>query len=160
MYLILALLIDAYKNDFPLKDHEGFWDWLNLVASTFNIYIPEKVKEEIERKSDGLSEHLHTLTNLKKVPTRNATSFLKQVLEAYGTLDEHDLEKLDGKADPYVIAHALCLGAAVVTSEKPDSNPDKIKPSRKKIPDVCDNLEGVVCISYPRFLWQMHAIIQ
>jgi len=42
-------LIHAYRYDFPPDgDHGGFWEWLDELAQSFDIFIPEKVLEEIK----------------------------------------------------------------------------------------------------------------
>jgi hypothetical protein len=63
-----------------------------------------------------------------------------------------ELEIFDKRADAYLIAHGLDLGATIVTNEV--SSPNKTAPLKKKIPDICRTM-GVGCIRYPRFLWEM-----
>ena len=82
----------------------------------------------------------------------DALLHIGQVLNAYGPLTDVALEELNEKADPYLIAHALALGAAVVTNEA--SHPGTTNPLNKHIPDICSYL-GIACIRYPRFLWEM-----
>ena len=146
-------LIHAYRYDFPPDgNHGGFWEWLDALAGTIDIYIPEKVYKEIKDGNDKLADLLDGLNNLKNQPTTAALSHINKVLGAYGQLTEIDLEIIDKKADPYVIAHAIELKAIVVTNEIPE--PGRTVPRNKKIPDICSTLK-VPCVRYPRFIWEM-----
>ncbi|MFC1860762.1 DUF4411 family protein [Chloroflexota bacterium] len=145
--------IHAYNYDFPPGgDHAGFWDWLNDLGSTVDIVIPEKVFKEIKDGNDGLDELILTLDNIIHQPTKGCLPYLPTVLPAYGMLTETDLEIFDRKADQYVIAHAIELGATVVTNEVRE--PGRTAPRNKKFPDICDRL-GVNYMRYPHFIWEM-----
>ena len=148
-------LIHAYRDDFPPEgEHSDFWNWLNNIGSHEGIIIPEKVFEELSKKTDGLNKFLTKYPNLKNEPTVNCLSILPKVLSTYGDLSDVDLEMLERKADPYVISHAMTLNATVVSCEV--SKPYKIGVN-KKIPDICDALD-ISFESYPRFLWRMRGI--
>jgi len=147
------VFIHAYKYDFPPSgDHAGFWDWLDALGETVNIVIPEKVFKEIKDGNDGLDELILTLENIIHQPTKGCLPYIPDVLRAYGTLTETDLEIIDSKADPYVIAHAIELKATVVTNEIRE--PGRTAPRNKKIPDICDRLD-VNYMRYPHFIWEM-----
>ncbi|MFH0768090.1 MAG: DUF4411 family protein [Chloroflexota bacterium] len=156
MYIIDSdSLIHAYRDDFPPKgDHSNFWTWLDNIGNHEGIIIPEKVIEELNRKTDGLCDFLKKYPNLKTEPTVNCLAILPKVLYVYGSLSDVDLERLERKADPYVISHAMTLKATVISSEV--SQPYKIGVN-KKIPDICGAL-NVLFESYPRFLWRMRGI--
>lgn len=153
MYVIDSdALITAFRHDFPPdKDPSTFWDWLSQMNKERKIVVPEKVFEEIEDGTDDLHSFLANDKNIKKEPTSKAMPYLPRVIKSYGELAETDLEELEKKADPYLIAHALDLSASVITNEttKPDA-----APHNKKIPDIC-LLNGIKCIRYPRFLWDI-----
>jgi hypothetical protein len=72
-------------------------------------------------------------------------------LAAYGAppLDEAEIEALE--ADPYLVAHALAAGGAVVTNEIPSN---ATLPKNKRIPAVCRAL-GLPCLTLPAFMWEM-----
>lgn len=147
------VLIHAYRYDFPPDGDHGFWEWLNTLADTTDIIIPQSVLAEINEGNDNLSNLLKQLNNLKHEDTLNCMVEITPVLSAYGDLSEIDMEIIGAKADPYVIAHAINLQGTVVTNEIPQ--PGLTNPRKKKIPDICNTL-GVNCIRYPRFIWQMH----
>ncbi|MDD5288483.1 MAG: DUF4411 family protein [Dehalococcoidales bacterium] len=147
-------LIHAYRYDFPPDgNHGGFWTWLNALAQTVDIVIPESVIREINAGNDGLAALLHQLTNLKNEASLNCIRTIPQVLQAYGDLTEIDMDFIGNKADPYVIAHAIDMNATVVTNEIPQ--PGLTIPRNKKIPDICASLH-VNYVRYPHFIWEMH----
>lgn len=156
MYIFDSVaLIHAYRDDFPPEgEHSHFWNWLDNIGNHEGIIIPEKVFDELSKKTDGLNKFLTKYPNLKNEPTVNCLPILPRVLSTYGELSDVDLERLDRKADPYVIAHAIMLNATVVSSEV--SEPYKTGVN-KKIPDICDTLD-ISFESYPRFLWRMRGI--
>jgi hypothetical protein len=148
-------LIHAYRDDFPPEgEHGDFWNWLDNIGSQEGIIIPESVREELGRKTDGLKEFLTKYPNLKNEPTVNCFPVLTEVLSAYGDLSDVDVEILETRADPYVISHSMILNATVVSCEV--SEPYKIG-INKKIPDICDALD-ISFESYPHFLWRMRGI--
>jgi hypothetical protein len=146
-------LIHAYRYDFPPKgNHSGFWEWLDQLAQSYDIVIPESVFNEIKEGNDDLYELLKTLHHLKTQATKDSLIHLPDVMKAYGAITEVDLEIIGKKADPYVIAHAILLQATVVTNEI--SEPGKTAPRNKKIPDICSALH-VLSVRYPHFIWEM-----
>jgi hypothetical protein len=154
VYILDAdVLIHAFRYDFPPNgNHDGFWEWLNELAATFQIVIPESVLNELKEGNDGLFEKIMTLTNLKFPPTEESLAQMAKVLKAYGALTEIDLEIIGAKADPFLIAHGLVLNGSVVTNEIPE--PGRTAPRNKKIPDICSS-SGIKWIRYPHFLWDM-----
>ena len=154
MYILDSdFLISAYRYDFPPGPNDnGFWAWLDGLGERHKIVIPEKVYVEIERGTDSLIELIRDFTYIKKEPTDSALPHLPGVLAAYGNLSQEDIEVLDRKADPYLVAHGLGLGAIVVTNET--SAPNCTRPLNKKVPDICHHV-GVTCMRYPRFLWEL-----
>lgn len=146
-------LMLANRHDFPLnKDPGTFWDFLEERGGRGEIRIPEAVFDEIKHGDDDLWSWLYDRRDIFFIPTRDCLSVLPIVLDAYGPLSDVDLEALNGKADPFLIAHATALNATVVTNEF--SHPHATSPLNKKIPDICGFL-GVSCIHYPRYLWEM-----
>jgi len=149
-------LIHAYRYDFPPEgNHAGFWEWLDVLAQSIDIFIPESVLKEIKEGNDALADLLRKLYHLKDLPTEDSLKHIPTVLKAYGALTEIDLEIIGAKADPYIIAHAIELKAKVVTNEIPE--PGRTAPRNKKIPDICSALR-VSCVRYPHFIWEMRGL--
>lgn len=154
MYLFDAdSLILANRHDFPIDRDPGiFWSFLEDMGMQNQIRIPEAVYDEIEDGNDILYTWLSERRNIFFIPTSDALPCLQQVLDVYGPITDVELETLSKDADPYIIAHALVIGATIVTNE--GSHPNATSPLKKKIPDICYSLH-VSCIRYPRFLWEM-----
>jgi hypothetical protein len=149
-------LIQAYKHDFPPEDNPGaFWNWLGQQGQAGNVGIPEAVFDEIGTGYDALSELLEDYKDAMLIPKIDALASLPVVLDQYGAITEHDIEVISGKADPFLVAHAMQSGATVVTNEV--SRPNAQAPQNKKVPDIC-NCFGVPCIRYPRFLWDVRGV--
>ncbi len=153
MYILDSdFLIHAYRDDFPPNgEHSSFWNWLDNIGGHEGIIIPESVIDELNKKTDGLSNFLKQYPNFIIESTTNCLTALPTVLSTYGHLSDVDLETLEKRADPYIISHAMILGSTVVSGEV--SKPARIG-INKKIPDICDVL-GVSFESYPSFLWRM-----
>lgn len=156
MYLFDAdVLIKASRHDFPLCANPGtFWTYLEQMGKDNKGGIPQAVYEEITRNDEGLATWLHERRALLFLPTEGAIPYMPAVLKAYGPLSDVELERLNHKADPYLVAHAIALQAVVVTDEV--CAPCATSPLKKKIPDICQSL-SVQCIRYPRFLWEANA---
>ncbi|MDV2990270.1 MAG: DUF4411 family protein [Dehalogenimonas sp.] len=157
MYIFdTCCLIHAYKDDFPPNGpNKAFWSWFDNLASNEEIIIPEEVLEEIDCKKDGLKKFLSRHTNLKKESGAKCVSALPTVLRNYGDdLSDVDLELLGGKADPYIISHAIVSKGTVVSCEVSDKRKTGVQ---KKIPDVCGEL-NVDFESYTCFVWRMRGL--
>lgn len=154
MYVLDAdALIIASRHDFPIGTNPGtFWTFLEDMGEARQIRIPEAVYDEIQRNDEGLYDWLNARRDKLFLPKDAALPYITMVLDAYGHLSDIQLEQLNGKADPYLIAHALASGATVVTNEVP--RPSASNPLNKKIPDICTCL-SVTCVRYPRFLWDI-----
>ncbi len=142
------VLIDAKNWHFPMDSATDFWDWLLTLGKDY-LLIPEEVQKEIGTGKDDLSVWLHTNKVIFACQTRDCLAVLPNVMAAYGTPTETDLEKLN--ADPYVIAHAMVLNAFVVTGEQPKAT-TVVK--NKKIPNICASL-GIKCLTLPALMWEM-----
>jgi hypothetical protein len=154
MYLLDAdSLMHANRHDFPININPGtFWQFLEEMGGKGEIKIPQSIYDEIARGDDSLNKWLSQHKDIFILPTVSVLLYLQQVLDAYGSMTDIELEELNRKADPYLIAHALATGATIVTNEI--SSPHATGPLNKHIPDICGYLK-ISCLRYPRFLWEM-----
>jgi hypothetical protein len=142
-------LIDAWRVHFPIPEHPEFWRWLGSLAQKEIIAIPAQVYDEVAKGQDVLSVWLEANKTgfVHEVP--EYIQAISEALQAYGKIDEATLDIL--KADPWVIAHAVAVKGAVVTSEKPNK---AISPHNKKIPSICEAL-NIPCLTFSRFMWEV-----
>jgi predicted nucleic acid-binding protein len=147
------VFIHAHKHDFPPSDPGRFWDLIVEMSRKGFVKVPDKVFEELGKVSDVIFEWITANKHSLHLDTTDALPFISDVLSSYGdTLTELDLQHLENNADPFLIAHAIHLNGIVVTDEHSNSN--IVSPRKKKIPDICKTL-SVLCLSYPRFLWEI-----
>lgn len=131
--------IEAWNKYYSPQFCSSYWDVLGELADKDIIFITEKVKEEIEKKDDKLSEWLKTHKAIVKKITNEVQVGLKEVF-----LSNPDHQRLvdntrnRSQADPWVIAHAMAENAVVVTKE---ARVDTTSSDKIKIPNVCENLK-------------------
>lgn len=154
------ILSHASRDHFPIPKNSNFWDWLKVRGEDGEIRIPEWVGEEVGIGTDGVPAWLAKNKEVLLLKTSDVYAVIPQVVQAYEDLsengiDEESVEQL--KADPYVVAHALILGATVVTDEHGKAG-RLTNYKEVKVPHVCAKL-GVPCIKFPRFLWDLRATL-
>jgi len=138
------VLIQAWQKYYAPDLCPDYWNILNDLGSKGRIFIPEEVKNEIvvtdnlDKTEDDLSKWLKQ----SAIPVHKLT---EQVIKCWqDILSANPLHKLlvdniKGRslADPWVISHALCENATVVTKENLEK---AINTKRIKIPNVCENM--------------------
>lgn len=143
--------IDMHRLHLPLESNPQFWDWLLGLAAQGIISMHEEVFDELTGYNDSLAPWVK---KHKKVLVNGdfGDLYIRQVQEeGYQSRDESFLFTL--KADPWVIASAMAMSAAVVTAEKPGKH---LVPRKKKIASVCQVL-NVPYLTVTAFLWEMRA---
>lgn len=138
IYLLDAsALIDAKNIFYDMDVFPAFWRWLDSTNRDGEIFSVREVRKELLKKQDNLA---------KWVRSREDRLFLDpdiKVYEAHQRISDWADQSgytpaaineflNQGKADSWLIAHAMAHGYVVVTHEVPGQDPEKIK-----IPDVC-----------------------
>lgn len=135
------VLIEAWNKYYSHEFCPDYWDVLSRLGNEGKIYVPENVRQEIMKKSDGLSNWLKANKKIVRPVTDSVQQNLKKVFADPAHHKLVDNTKNRSQADPWVIAHAMSDDAIVVTKEyTTPENSHKVK-----IPDVCNNL-GVAWI--------------
>lgn len=143
-YLIDSdVFIEAKDRHYGFDFCPAFWDWIlagNLAGQVFSV---EKVADEIAAGDDELSAWAKEHAALFLKPGPDDMPALGGVSEwARGqAYDPVAVNVFFEKADYYLIAQALAHNHIVVTHERPDSSPKRIK-----IPNACIGL-GVKCMT-------------
>lgn len=138
------VLMEAHHRYYSFDIAPGFWTSLEVHAKSDALRSPQNVLDEITEQKDVLATWAKALGGELFVQAG------KDEQLAVGTISQYVLGKYPqsaanvflGKADPWVIAHALINQGTVVTQEvRVDANSKKVK-----IPNVCDQFK-VPCIN-------------
>jgi len=146
-FLDTNVLIDADRLHFAIRERQDYWNWLLSLGRKGQIKIPETVYDEV--KDDDIAKWLKEHKDVFFCRTEECLAALPRVAQGYGNQPEEMLEIII--ADPFIIAHAIVAGGAVVTHERPNN---ATAPKNKKIPTVCQAL-GVPCLTLLTFMWEM-----
>lgn len=143
------VLIQAWRTYYAPRLCTDYWRVLDELGDQHRVFIVQEVFDEIDRIEDGLNVWLRD----SRIPVRKADDAVGVCLKnIYSTNEEHrklvDNAKNRSLADPWIIAHALNEGAAVVTKEE---RINALNTRRIRIPNVCENM-GIVCMNDFDFL--------
>jgi len=147
----LRFLLDANtyieaKNQYYAMDIcPAYWDWLDQQFALGELASIEMVGMELKAGNDELADWAkdrphHFIPNDDE-PTQQVFTNIVQSLIA-GDYNAGSRDNFIAKADPWIIAKASVLGAAVVSHESRLETTTK----KVKVPNVCDEF-GVTCIS-------------
>lgn len=147
------VLIQAHQKYYSPKFCPDYWKILDGLGKQGKIFLPEIVNEEITRTEDDLSKWLkQSSIQIRKIDE----SVIKCLQEIYSKNSLHknlvDNTKARSLADPWVIAHAMCEKATVVTKEEKVT---ALNSAKIKIPNVCDNM-GVRWIDDFQFVKELN----
>jgi hypothetical protein len=145
MYLLDSdVFIDAKRTYYAFDLCPGFWDFLELEVQLGEIRSIRKVRDELEAGRDELADWAHAQgAPFFLEPGPGFAAAMRRVGDWVQAADFTDAAKRDflGKADSFLVAHALAEGHTVVTNETPNQ-PNERK--NVKIPTACDAV-GVPC---------------
>jgi hypothetical protein len=132
------VLIEAWRKYYNPKFCPDYWKILIELGKQDKIFIAELVYEEIIRTEDELSKWLKG----SKIPINKINESVTTCLQKIYAADPTHKNLVDNTrgrslADPWVIAHAMCENATVVTKENKET---ALNSKRIKIPNVCDNM--------------------
>jgi hypothetical protein len=143
------VLIEAWRKYYSPSICPEYWDVLNALGSSGQIFIPEEIRDEIIGTEDDLTVWLKGSSIPVRETTGAVTACWSRILD-HDELHQYLVAESAGRslADPWVISHALDAGAIVVTKEDFVPNPRKAK---IKIPNVCHNMK-IDCINDFQFV--------
>ena len=146
-YLLDADVFIRAKNlHYGLDFCPAFWDWLIKSNQAGQVFSIEKVKGEIERGNDELTEWSKTQDGLFFLkPDSGIFPAMEQVTNWVNDNDYTASAKNTflQAADYYLIAHALTDDFVVVTHELSANTANKVK-----IPNVCEGVGLKVMTPY------------
>lgn len=140
MYLIDSNIFIQAKNLYYGFDIcPGFWEWMDRAASVCNVRSIVTVYAELADGNDELAEWIKDrkgdgrFLGVSDVATQTA---FRNVAAAVQGAAYHDPAKAHflGKADPWLVAKAMVVGATIVTLEKAATEAKR----RVPLPNICD----------------------
>lgn len=139
-----------YQNDF----FPDFWRWLRYAAQNPSIKTIKKVKEELNRKNDFISDFIKGMPKSFFIDETKYLEKYKEVILAsqeqemdFNTSAQEKFAEIN-RADAWLLAVALADGFIIVSNEK---IPDKKEKKNIKIPRMCDKLK-IQCIDIFEFI--------
>jgi hypothetical protein len=143
MYLLDANVLKEAKNRYyQFQVCPGFWDWIRRESSVGRVASIDAIRTEIEAgdENDPLRIWVRDDSPLNFVaPDASTLEAMRKVVRWVMAQDyeEKNLSAFLGKADPFLVAHAMAHDGVVVTQEAyVPANSRKVK-----IPNVCEAME-------------------
>ena len=158
MHYILDTSFFVVSRSYYPETFNTFWEKMNNAVSSNLISSVGEVKAELNRYGgeqkyliEWLKQHNRIFTN----PTEKEQNNIREIfgIEEFRSLvGNKEILKGNPVADPFVIAKAMSVQGAVVTSEKP-AEKDKTRKAQGplKIPDVCKHF-NIPCLSPREFM--------
>ena len=143
-YLLDAdALIQAKNGHYAFDFFPAFWDWLILANIDDKVFSNEKIRDQIYKIEDELSEWAAARGDSFFLKLPDMSSALTEVAEwvTNQNYEQAAISRFLQDADYFLIAHALFSGFEIVTHEIMSNSIKKIK-----IPDVCKGL-GIDCMT-------------
>lgn len=122
--------MDGWRRYYPPDVFGPLWDRLSELISAGEIRSPDEVLWELEKKDDEVCKWAKLQADLFVPLEEEVQSVTSVILAEFPRLV--DTRRNRGQADPFVIAHALLVGATVVTGERGPGTAN-----RPTIPFVC-----------------------
>ena len=117
----------------------AFWDWMVQQNSTGKVASIMKVRDELYVGNDNLAKWAASRSAGFFLPTSEAVSRALNKVSDWANNNDYEsgaVESFFGKADYWLVAHALALNCIVVTHENLSNSIRKIK-----IPNACNGLK-------------------
>jgi hypothetical protein len=147
-YVIDTNSLRVFGNYYP-HVFGSFWERIDRLVGDERLGSVREVKKEvlILSASDHLNTWVETNGHVFPAPTSDEMGLVAEILGV-----PHFAQLISAKAilrggpaaDPFIVARARSLGAAVITEEE-------LKPNAAKIPNVCQHF-GIQCINVEQFL--------
>lgn len=134
----------------------GYWDWLEKQFNGGNICSIDNVYVEIVESKDTLSswakDHKPHFVDIDDDDTQTVFADVANYVMSLERKTEVEKARFLAKADPWIIAKAVTMGATIVTHEVRVADDSK----KVKIPNICDNY-GISCINTFELLLKLEA---
>jgi len=143
-YLLDANTYIQAKNQYYGMDIcPAYWDWLD-----------QQFQQRLVASVKMIGRELRDLRTLSPTTTKKPKLFFSSIIQAVmqGDYNQGNRDSFLAKADPWIIAKARVIGAAVVTHES------VLAPNTRKVkvPNICHQFD-VPCVNTFQFLRELNA---
>lgn len=138
------MIVINLHRDLPRDIFPSLWDLLEGLISDGRVTMPRAVLIELERVDDDCAPWARSLDGFVRETSQDEIEIVMDITRRHPewvTADQNE-------ADPWVIAHALTLGAVILTNEG-RRGPDVLD-RNLRIPNVADEY-GATAISFNDF---------
>lgn len=132
VYVIDASSLIRARESYPFNHFGDLWEQLELLIKHGRLRAPEQVREELDSGQDDLKKWARSQKPLFAPTDEALQNALRQIGERLPAFIAPP-GRTKNYADPWVVALALQLGAAVITEEKGKG----LGPGAVKVPDAC-----------------------
>lgn len=140
-YLLDAnVFIQAKRHHYRFSTFPCFWDWIAAKHAAGVAFSVKAVQDEILAGGDDLATWISSIPSAFLPPDADTvaaaatvSAWVQDPLPGYTAAA---VSTFFSKADYWLIAHATAHRHTIVTHEMPEPN----RPSKVKIPDVCNGL--------------------
>ena len=152
-YLIDAnIFITSHRQYYSFDIAPSFWDQIVEKVSD-KIVIIEKVKDELQRGGDELTEWYNSKSSnftVLGIPEQEVIEAYSNIINEVNNRDQYlqsAKDELAGNADSWLCAYGLAYNYTIVTLETYDADIRK----RIKIPNICEEF-GIRYINLSQFM--------
>lgn len=125
-----SAIIDAGERYYPIDVFPSFWNRMEGLVNAGSFLAPEFLIDELAKKDDSWRDWVYHRRDAIIVPMdEKILEAVREIMADFPMLVDVDKNRSGG--DPFFIALAKVTGSVLVTGEKS-------KPSRPRIPDVCE----------------------
>lgn len=149
MHALDASSILHARDNYPLDQFPGLWDWLAIEIQAQRLSMATVALDEVGHKSPECATWLKG-QNIRRLPMSNDVLLAAMdIKQQVGIRNDQYHPKGVDENDILIIAAAQYHGASLITDEKRQFG-KQVEPTKLKIPAVCD-LPGVA-VTHKNFL--------
>lgn len=136
------ILILCHRQVYPFEIAPGFWRQL-IEKGDSRIILLDKVKEEISKNEDQLSEWIKDNENAFIIKEVDNPDIIRCYTKIITSVKENEIYRETAKsefasiADSWLCAYAMAYGDIIVSNEKLEPNSKK----KVKIPNICQKFD-------------------
>jgi hypothetical protein len=131
-----SFFINGWQKHYRIEVFPTLWSTLDALIGSGQICSCHEVFLDLEKQDDELFQWAKDRRQIFHQPSENTIGEVSKIMPRFTTYSANG--GTASRSDPWVIAHAIIVGAVVVTDEI--SKPNQRKTLPPQMPDVCDVL--------------------